>query len=108
MGYEKMKKEEAQALTKFVSERLKELERVRWYKWRTKRKVETFEFLFRVTLENGENDFFGAIYHFFEMSDKLFLGPRGMLEIAHHTQKNKDGRWIYQEKGKEPYTIYPT
>lgn len=94
MGYDKMKRAEAVALTNFVVKRLKLLDpqprflgKVKWGE-----KLLKFELDFIDVLVNGKNNFYGAVWQFFEGNDKIFLGEYGMRELADNTQK-KENKW---------------
>lgn len=107
MKYDKMKREEAMALLNFVEERLRKLYPEPKFFGKTKwhENMLQFEYDFLRVLEEGENNFYGAIWQFFEASDSIFLGEAGMRELAEHTTK-KDGKWIYRRPGEEARVIY--
>ena len=107
MKYDNMKREEAMALLNFVEERLRKLDpepkffgKAKWHENMLK-----FEYAFLETLEEGKNNFYGAIWQFFENSD-IFLGEDGMRELAEHTIKDKEGKWVYRKPGEEVHVIY--
>lgn len=105
--YEKLKHEEAKALTEFVKERFNRIyPKPRLFqkgKWNSR--IERIEKYFLETLESGDNNFYGAVWSYFEGSDKLFLGENGMRELAERTQKEGDS-WVYRKPGKDPRVIY--
>lgn len=102
MDFDPMNHEEAVALTKFVKERLVQLDKRPMFfgkrKW--EEGIARFEANFSDVLEEGENNFYGAIWQFFEGRDDIFLGENGMLELAEHTKK-KENTWIYQNWHKK-------
>lgn len=105
--YDNLKSEEILALTNFVVQRVKELDpeprffgRQQWHE-----RIKLFECRFKDTLDYETNSFYGAIWHFFEGNNKLFLGTNGMRELAEHTKKCGNS-WIYQKPGEEPLVIY--
>lgn len=107
MKHDKMKREEAMALLNFVEERLRKLDPEPKFfgkaKWQ--QSMLQFEYDFLKTLEEGENNFYGAIWQFFETSGSIFLGETGMRELAEHTTK-EDGKWIYRKTNEEARVIY--
>ncbi len=105
---DKMKRAEAVALTNFVVKRLKFLNpEPRFFgkrKW--EEKLMKFESDFIDVLVNGRNNFYGAIWQFFESNDKIFLGEYGMRELAEHTKK-KNNKWLYKHPNEEQeYLVY--
>lgn len=100
--YVKMKREEAMALLNFTEERLEKLDpcpkffgKAKWHE-----RMLQFEYDFLDTLTEGRNNFWGAVYQFFEENDNLFMGTNGMKELADHTFY-EEGSWIYRAKGEK-------
>lgn len=105
--YDKMKHAEAVAIAEFVSNQLQKIyPKPRFFgKWQWQEKIMDFEIRFAITLEMGENNVPGAIWHFFEQSDHVFLCSGGMRELADHI--HKDGAdWVYRKPGEEQRVIY--
>lgn len=93
--------EEARAVTDYIKERLSQvypqptklhfLKRSFW-----KKEMEKCDDFFMFNLQKrGFRALYGMIWQYFEMSDSVFLGQRGMRELAEHLRKTEEGTWIY-------------
>lgn len=101
-----MSREEAVALRDFVAERFKELYpcpklfgKAKWHDMMIQFEC---DFLDALTYRG---DYWGAIWRFFETSDRLFIGTNGMKELSDHTYF-ENGSWVYRANGVEK-VIYP-
>lgn len=105
--YEKMKHEEVIALLEFVKERVREIypKSIFFGKKKMESRLRRMEDYFIDVLESGENNFYGAVWHYFESSDRMFLGKNGLRELAENTCKEGD-TWIYRGVGKDGRVIY--
>ncbi len=98
------------ALTDLVIERLEQLNpKPRFFGRKAwERRMHKFHANFFNVLEQGNMNFYGAIWHFFECNDKLFLGECGMRELAEHTTCT-DGVWVYHNPSTNLYrAVYPS